>query len=184
MEGRSPGGATALPPSATTILPGGAFTAAQPSAVPTGCEVRRRWGPQVTVGTALAALGGGSKLAVPQAEQLLQLGIQLAEPLQVAGGEGRVGSSREPLGLPPPRGERRVGGRRRVASRGEQAAERGGHAPPLPAVLSPREKYRVDAGRRTTGGRLAEQRLLEEEGTSHIPESGHAGRRRVGGPDE
>src|SRR2546430_4109859 len=31
MVGRSPGGATALPPSATTMVPGGAFTAAQPS---------------------------------------------------------------------------------------------------------------------------------------------------------
>src|SRR5207302_1708402 len=38
IVGRSPGGATALPPSATTMVP--SFTAAQPSAVPTGCEVR------------------------------------------------------------------------------------------------------------------------------------------------
>src|SRR5216117_2354657 len=109
MVGRSPGGATALPPSATTMVPGGAFTAAQPSAVPTGCEVRPDPCLGSGVGTALAALGGGSKLAAPQAEQVLQLAVQAAEPLQIAGGEGRVGLRRELLCQSPPRGQGSVG---------------------------------------------------------------------------
>src|SRR5437773_10850071 len=164
MVGRSPGGATALPPSATTMVPGGAFTAAQPSAVPTGCEGRPDPCSGSSVGTALAALGGGSKLAAPQAEQLLQLAIQTAEGLQVAGGEGRVGLRGELLRPSPPRRERRVGGRARLATRGEEAPECGRHAPALAPVLPPGKKHRVDAGGRTSGGRLAEQRLLEEEG--------------------
>src|SRR5204863_4333188 len=110
----------------------------------------------------LTALGGGSKLAAPQAEQLFQLRIQMAEPLQVAGGESGVGLRRELLRPSPPRGERRVGGHARLATRGEQAAECGGHAPALATVLSPGEKHRVDAGWRTPAGRLTEQRLLEE----------------------
>src|SRR6266702_4672860 len=104
MVGRSPGGATALPPSATTMVPGGAggaFTAAQPSAVPTGCEGRPDPCSGSSVGTALAALGGRSKLPAPQ--ELPQLAVQLAEPLQVPGGESRVGFRRELLCLSPPR---------------------------------------------------------------------------------
>src|SRR2546422_4770119 len=54
----------------------------------------------------------------------------------------------------------------------------------LAPVLPPGKKHRVDAGGRTSGGRLAEQRLLEEEGAGHVPEARHAGRCRVGGPDE
>src|SRR5207245_5422592 len=132
----------------------------------------------------LAALGGGSKLAVPQAEQLFQLAIQAAEALQVAGGEGRVGLCGELLRPSPPRRERRVGGRARLATRGKQAPECGRRAPALAPVLPPGKKHRVDAGGWTSGGRLAEQRLLEEEGAGHVPEAGHGGRRRVGGPDE
>src|SRR5712691_10596998 len=131
---------------------------------------RRRWYREGGSGGAggyrrrnLAALGGGSKLGAPQAEQRLQLVVQAAELLHVTGGEGSVGLGRELLRPSPPRGERRVGGRGCVATRGEQAAECGGYAPALATVLSPREKHRVDAGGRTPGGRLAEQRLLEEE---------------------
>src|SRR6266576_31206 len=182
IVGRSPGGATALPPSATTMVP--SFTAAQPSAVPTGCEVRPDPCLGSGVGTALAALGGGSKLAAPQAEQVLQLGIQLAEPLQIAGGEGRVGLRRELLRPSPPRGERRGAGRPRVAGRGEQAPECGGDAPALAAVASPREKHGVDAGGRAPGRGLSEKRLLGVQNAGDVPESRHAGRRRTGGADQ
>src|SRR5204862_327215 len=83
-----------------------------------GCEVRP--GPCIGsgVGTALAALGGGGKLAAPQAEQVLQLAVQAAEPLQIAGGEGRVGLRRELLCQSPPRGQGGVGRRACLATRG------------------------------------------------------------------
>src|SRR2546425_1229479 len=132
----------------------------------------------------LAALGGGSKLAAPQAEQVLQLGIQLAEPLQIAGGEGRVGLRRELLRPSPPRGERRVAGRSRVAGRGEEAPECGGYAPALAAVASPREKHGVDAGGRAPGRGLGEKCLLGVQDAGDVPESRHAGRRRTGGADQ
>src|SRR5207249_2255819 len=128
MVGRSPGGATALPPSATTMVPGGAFTAAQPSGA-------RGW----------EQACGAPGRAAPST------GHTSGEALQVAGGEGRVGLRGELLRPSPPCRERRIGGRTRLATRGEQAPERGRHAPALAPVLPPGEKHRVDAGGRTSG---------------------------------
>src|SRR5207245_8615158 len=100
----------------------------------------------------LAALGGGSKLAAPQAEQLLQLAIQAAEALQVAGGEGRVGLCGELLRPSPPRRERRIGGPPRPAPPGGPAPERGRHAPAPAPVPPPGEKHRRDARGRPPAG--------------------------------
>src|SRR5438445_13286349 len=104
-------------------------------------RARRRWYREARSRRRnLAALGGGSKLAAPQAEQLLQLAIQAAEALQVAGGEGRVGLRGELLRPSPPCRERRIGGRPRPATRGEQAPGRGRHAPARAPVRPPGAK--------------------------------------------
>src|SRR2546430_530955 len=100
-------------------------------------RARRRWYREARSRRRnLAALGGGSKLAAPQAEQLLQLAIQAAEALQVAGGEGRVGLRGELLRPSPPCRQRPIGGRPRPPPPPRRGPARG-RPPPCPAPPPP-----------------------------------------------